>query len=194
MQKIIKVLSVTLVLSGALATPVAAGPFEDGFAAYESGDYATALELWRPLAEQGVAAAQYNLGVMYRNGEGEPLDYAEAVRWWRLAADQGYALAQYNLGVRYRNGQGVPQDDGEAVNWFRKAAEQGLASAQNSLGEMYTEGLGVPQDFVLAHKWFNLAAAQGNESARKERDRIAQSMTPDDISEAQRLAREWQPK
>lgn len=194
MKNIAKVVSVTLALSGALISPVAAGPFEDGFAAYEGGDYATALEIWRPLAEQGVAAAQYNLGVMYRNGEGEPLDYAEAVRWWRLAADQGYALAQYNLGVRYRNGQGVPQDNGEAVNWFREAAEQGLASAQNNLGQMYTEGLGVPQDFVLAHKWFNLSAAQGNETARKERNRIAQSMTQADISEAQRLAREWQPK
>ena len=74
-------------------TPVAAvsGPLEDGLEAAESGDYATALKLLRPLAEQGHAEAQYNLGVMYRNGQGVPHDDAEAVKWYRLAAEQGYA-------------------------------------------------------------------------------------------------------
>ncbi|MHA1567263.1 MAG: tetratricopeptide repeat protein [Alphaproteobacteria bacterium] len=190
----IKSVLIALVLSAAFAMPAAAGPFEDGFAAYKEGDYATALEQWRPLAEQDVAVAQYNIGVMYRNGEGVPQDYGEAVTWYRKAADQGYAPAQYNLGIRYRNGQGVQRDNGEAVNWYRLAAEQGLASAQNDLGLMYLEGLAVPQDFVLAHKWFNLSAAQGNESARENRDSIAERMTPAGISEAQRLAREWRPK
>jgi TPR repeat protein len=63
-----------------------------------------------PIAEQGDASAQYNLGVMYANGYGVPQDYAEAVRWYRLAAGQGNAKAQYNLGLMYYNGEGVPQD------------------------------------------------------------------------------------
>ena len=96
--------------------------FQDGVAAVERGDYATALREWRPLARQGVAQAQYNLGLMYGKGQG------------------------------------------------------------------------VPQDYVLAHLWFNLAAAQGNEVASKNRDIIAENMTPADISEAQKLAREWKPK
>ena len=79
-------------------------------AAYESKDYATALKLWRPLAEQGDAQAQYNLGIMYDNGQGVPQDDAEAVKWYRKAAEQGIAKAQYNLGVMYANGRGVPQD------------------------------------------------------------------------------------
>ena len=73
------------------------------------------------------------------------------------------------------------------------AAEQGDADAQINLGVMYAEGKGVPQDHVLAHMWFNLSAAQGNEKARKDRDNVAKVMTPDQLAEAQRLAREWNP-
>ena len=63
-----------------------------------------------PLAEAGYDVAQFNLGVMYDNGQGVLQDYKEAVKWYRLAAEQGYADAQYNLGVMYDNGEGVPQD------------------------------------------------------------------------------------
>ena len=87
-----------------------AGPFEDGEAARSRGDYATALSLWRPLAAQGNANAQYNLGVMYERGQGVPQDYKEAVRLYGLAATQEHDSAQFNLGVMYRDGQGVPQD------------------------------------------------------------------------------------
>ena len=53
------------------------------------------------MAENGNAAAQYNLGVMYHEGKGMPQDYAKAVRWFRDAANQGNAYAQHNLGVMY---------------------------------------------------------------------------------------------
>ena len=96
-----------------------------------------------PAAEQGLATAQYNLGVMYGTGEGVPQDDAEAIRWYRLAAEQGLATAQYNLGVMYDDGLGVPQDDAEAIRWYRLAAEQGLATAQYNLGVMYSTGRGV---------------------------------------------------
>ena len=59
---------------------------------------------------------------------------------------------------------------------------------------MYYDGRGVPQDYVEAHKWYNLAAAGGIELARGDRDIVAEKMTPAQISEAQKLAREWQPK
>ena len=129
-------------------------------AALDQHNYDTAAELWRPLANQGNADAQYNLGIMYENGNGVPQDYAEAVTWFRKAADQGNTKAQYGLGVMYENGNGVPQDYAEAVKWFRKAAEQGDANAQYNLGVVYYNGQGVPQDFVEAHKWYNLAAAR----------------------------------
>ena len=140
-----------------LAGVAIAGPFEDGYAAFESGDY------------------------------------AQAMKWFRLGADQGDAFAQYNLGFMYQEGQGVPQDYAEAVKWYRLAADQGLANAQSNLGNMYYNGQGVLQDYVLAHMWFNLAAARGEEAAVKNRDVTASEMTPDQLTEAQRLARDWKP-
>ena len=187
----IRAILVTLFLGVGLAGPVAAGPFEDGVAAYEKGDYATALRLFRLLADQGHAQAQSNLGVMYRTGQGVAQDYAAAVKWTRLAADQGFASAQFNLGVMYAQGQGVPQDYTAAVKWFRLAADQGVAEAQYNLGLMYAQGQGVPQDYVQAHKWLNLAAAAGDQSAVKSRDLVAGKMTPAQIAEGQKLAREW---
>ena len=176
-----------------LAGVAVAGPFEDGVAAYDRGDYETALRLWRPLAEQGHADAQTNLGVLFAEGQGVPQDYAEAVRLYRLAAEQGHASALFNLGLKYRDGQGVPQDYAEAARWFRLAAEQGHAFAQLNLGALYAEGEGVPKDYVLAHLWWNLAAAQGDERAKENRDILASRMTPDQLAEAQRMAREWKP-
>jgi TPR repeat protein len=151
----------------AVAAPANAGPLEDGLAAYQRGDYATALEIWIPFAGQGDAGAQHNLGYMYANGEGAPQDYAEAAKWYRKAAEQGVATAQWRLGSIYRGAPpGVPRDYGEAVKWFRMAAEQGHASAQVALGVGYHEGQGVPQDDAEASKWYRRAAEQGNASAQ----------------------------
>ena len=116
-----------LVTVGAL--PAAAQTFDAAIEAYERGDYATALAGFQNYAEQGYAAAQSNLGVMYANGQGVPEDDAEAVRWVRRAAEQGYAAAQLNLGVMYANGQGVPEDDVTAYAWLNIAAAQGQSSA-----------------------------------------------------------------
>ena len=99
--------------------------FQKGLAAYDSGDYATALREWTPLAEQGNANAQFNLGVMYDKGEGVPQNYKTAVKWYRLAAEQGYADAQGNLGVMYGTGQGVIQDNVYAHMWGNIAASNG---------------------------------------------------------------------
>jgi uncharacterized protein len=80
-------------------------------------------------AEQGNAGAQFNLGVMYNNGQGVPEDYKTAVKWFRLAAEQGQANAQFNLGVMYNNGQGVPQDYIRAHMWWNLAASSGYKDA-----------------------------------------------------------------
>lgn len=90
-------------------------------------------------------------------------------------------------------GQGVQQDYAEAAKWYRLAAQRGSADSQNNLGVLYTNGQGVPQDQVAAHMWFNLAAAHGNEHAVQNRDRAVAKMSPDQIAEAQRLARDWKP-
>ncbi|HHW5018725.1 TPA: tetratricopeptide repeat protein, partial [Haemophilus influenzae] len=87
--------------------------FQQGLTAYEQSNYQTAFKLWLPLAEQGNAKAQYNLGVMYGNGRGVKQDYFKAVNWYRKAAEQGHADAQLNLGYMYEKGRGVKQDDFE---------------------------------------------------------------------------------
>ena len=98
--------------------------YQKGLDAANSGDFATALREWRPLAEQGDAVARYHLGVLYRDGQGVPQDYKAAVKWTRLSAEQGDADAQYNLGSMYRKGQGVLQDYKTARKWYRLSAEQ----------------------------------------------------------------------
>ncbi len=118
-----------LALTMTLLSAAVAGPFEDGVRAYKGGDYATALRLWRPLAEQGEAFAQYNLGNMYRNGRGVPRDYVQAHMWLNLAAS-------------------------------------GLSASD----------------------------AWGRNIAVEFRDLAASKMTPAQIAEAQKLAREWKPK
>src|SRR5499427_2460187 len=114
-----------LILAVALARSVAAGPLEDALDAVERHDYATAIGLWRPLADQGEVDAQYNLGVMYDKGQGVTRDYALAVSWFRKAADQGFAPAQLSLGVMYENGWGVTQNHLRAHVWFSLAAARG---------------------------------------------------------------------
>lgn len=81
-------------------------------------------------AEQGDAEAQYNLGQMYRMGEGVPQDSKEAVSWFRKAAEQGYAKAQLFLALMYDNGEGVPQDYKEAYAWYNLAAAKGDENAK----------------------------------------------------------------
>ena len=194
MKAILLIGFLALALLLAPMVPTSTGPYEDGFAAYERNDYATALKFWRPLAEQGDAEAQFSLGGMYADGRGVSQDNAKAMIWRRKAAEQGHAAAQALLGGLYDHGLGVSEDDVEAAKWYRLAAEQGDAEAQSNLGNMYVNGEGVPQDYVLAHLWFNLAAAQGGESARENRDIAAKRMTPDQFAEAQRMAREWMAK
>ena len=154
-------------------------------------DYAEAVRWYRLAAEQGNAWAQHNLGAMYYKGQGVAKDYTEAMRWYRLAAEQGSAYAQFSLGIMYYEGHGVAKDYAQAMRWYRLAAEQGNARAQGSLGYMYVKGHGVPKDDALAYMWFNLAAASGYETARENRDLLSKELTPKQITEAQRMAREW---
>ena len=119
--------------------------FDNGMTAYQSGDYATALRILRPLAEHGGPNAANALGVMYANGQGVPQDYAAAMKWYRKAADQGLGAAQANLGLMYDLGQGVPQDYAAAAKWYLRAANQGNSVAQVYLGAMYDLGHGLTQ-------------------------------------------------
>ena len=165
-----------------------------GEAAYDKGDYVKAARQFRIAAEKYNSwsdVAMFRLGLLYVKGQGVPQDYAEAVKWFRRAANRRNAAAQLALGNAYGRSLGVTQDNAEAVKWFRKAAEQGHAQAQLYLGIRYASGEGVPQDYVLAHMWYSLSAAIGHQDGAKARAAIATLMTPAQIAEAQKLAREW---
>jgi uncharacterized protein len=185
---------VALVLSIVCLAAPAWADFKAGVDAYQRGDYATALREWQPLAEQGQALAQYNLGLLYANGQGVSKDDAQAQQWYEKAAAQGHADAQVNLGILYDYGRGVAQDYKKAVYWYRLSAKQGNELAQRQLGLMFERGDGVPQDYVQAYMWYTLGAANGAKRGAALRDALAKRMTPDQIAEAQQLAQEWKPK
>lgn len=103
--------------------------------AFNAQDYAAALAAWRPLAEEGVAEAQYGLGFLYESGWGVDQSYDEAFRWYNRAAQQGHVKAQYNLGVLYRDGRGVSQNDALGLYWIQTAADRGDERARNFLEE-----------------------------------------------------------
>jgi TPR repeat protein len=138
----------------------------NGLKAIDRGDHQTALKLWVPLARQGDATAQHNLGVIYENGEDVRQDYTEALKWYRKAAESGYAPSQINLGNMYADGKGVEKDNQKARKWYLKAAKQGVAQAQYNLGIRSFNGEGVVQDNAEAERWFRKAANQGLANAQ----------------------------
>ena len=142
-------------------------------------------------ASSGDANAQCLMGRKYLEGDGVIEDFAEALQWYRKAADQGVAEGQDMVGYMIGEGIGVTQNNLEAVKWHRKAAEQGLGAAQLNLSVCYYNGAGVIQDFIYAHVWSNLAAALGTEGADEMRKRVAEKLSFEQITEAQRIAREY---
>jgi uncharacterized protein len=177
--------------------------------AYDGGDVfshiqqdsAEAATWYLKAAEQGHVSAQWNLSCLYAYGEGVRQDYTEALLWAHKAAEYGHdAYAQRAVGSAYEHGQGVTQDYTEAVNWYRKAAEQRNALAQFNLGTMYRFGLGVPRDLVNAHMWIDLAARACTGDNHTDDDQkeyssaleaVAAEMTPQEIADAEALARDW---
>jgi len=156
-----------IVLLGLPLSLYAEDLFKLGLKAYLDADYHTALESWRPMADEGHATAQYCLGNMYYWGRGVPKDRRQAIQWYRRAAEQGHAVAQLDLGNAYRWGEGVKQDLSLAARWWRTAADQNYPAAQFNLGTLYYFGRGVPRDETVALEWYRKAATNGYSAANK---------------------------
>jgi TPR repeat protein len=135
----------------------------EGMVAAQKGDYATAIQEWKPLAEQGDYDAQYNLAVMYRDGKGVIKNLAEAEKWFTKSAKQENIYAQFELGLLNRERGNLKS----AIYWYTQSAELGWAPAQWNLGVMYYEGTGVVVSMESAKKWWIAAADQGHPSAIK---------------------------
>ena len=143
----------SFLLCTAVAVPVMAQDFDKGRAAYRAGDYTTALQEWRPLAEQSNAEARFMLGFMYEWGQGVPQDYSEAFKWYRLAAEHGNAVAQMMLGAMYTTGIGVHQDKVRGYMWFNLSAINGMTSVVENRDKIAKEmtSADVSQAQAMAH-------------------------------------------
>jgi TPR repeat protein len=128
--------------------------------------------------------------MLYIYGVGVPQDPERGRQWLEKAADEGESMAQFNLGVIHEQGLDVSQDYGEAARWYRLAAEQGDAAGQFALGKLHILGKGVPTDYVMAYAWLNLAAAQEYPGASASLAVLSDSMTCEQVGEAQKISRE----
>jgi uncharacterized protein len=144
-----------------------AGPLEDADGADKRGEYATALSLVSPLAQQGDAGAQRRMGIAYERGKGMPIDYVEAEKWFLRAAAQGDLDAMWNIGWIHHRGRGsFKKDFSEGEKWYLQAAEHGHLLSQTTLADTYASGDGVGRDESLAAKWYERAANQGDFGAQ----------------------------
>ncbi len=132
-----------------------------GVTAWEAGDYARAVNEWRPLAQAGDADAEFNLGQAYKLGRGVPQDLAQAAQWFNRAADQGHLQAADNLGlVLYDMG-----NKAEAIPWLQRSAERGEPRAQFVLGAELFNGDRISRDLPRAYAFMKRASDAGLQRA-----------------------------
>ncbi|SBW12815.1 exported hypothetical protein [uncultured Alphaproteobacteria bacterium] len=141
--------------------PAAAQTVEDGFEAYDAGDYATAKTILLPLAEAGDARAMNLIGYMYDFGKGFPKNKTAACDWYEKAAGIGEAIAQGNLSFCFEHGEGRPKDIPKAIYWDERAAEQGYLDSQINLVRYYRD-----IDPIKAEKWALEALKSGTAISR----------------------------
>lgn len=140
-----------------IALPTAGQSVKTGIEAWQKGDTAGAVAIWRPLAEKGDPDAAFNLGQAYRLGKGVPLDLAQAQDWLERAARKGHVDAQATLGLLlFQNGNRV-----SGMRWLKSAAEAGEARALLIVGTALYNGDDVPADPITAYAYVSRAAAQG---------------------------------
>lgn len=181
MRDLIRILFFAIVL--ALPVVATGDHLQDGLDAYDIGDYEKSLQNCLPLAEEGVAGAQFCVARLYANGFGVEMNDELALKWYGLAAQQGHAESQFNLGVMHANGWGVPMDDGEAAKWYRPAAEHGYVPAQMAYAAVLHAGRGVEKNIPEAYMWYKVAAGLGDSAAIFKHDEVA-----GELAEAEKLA------
>lgn len=152
---------------GAEVDPALAAAFAHGAKAFGTGDFRTAREAWTGLADEGLGAAQFNLGYMLEHGRGAAPDYAGAVKWYRRAAEAEVPAAMVNLARLYFEGRGVARDPAAALHWLESASALGSAVAAYNLGAAHlgAPGAGLKKDAETAARWFETAAERGHARA-----------------------------
>ena len=158
------VLFALAVVVSACATNVVAekaSRFDQGIAAYDAGDYATAYKIWDKLASEDDLAAMRNAAQLLRQGKGVEKDAGKAFRLFKEAAEKGLVTAMANVAEMYLAGEGTDRNPEAAAAWYARAATAGLSIAQMKLSEMYERGLGVERDAGRSRALLERAARNG---------------------------------
>lgn len=151
-------------------------------------NFAEAMRWWKKAAEIGSGEAEFNIGLMYMNGEGVAKDQSQALRWMKLGAKNGYPLANGQLGAMALQGELGLTPGPEAIAWLKQAAEDDVPAAFFNLGSIYLKGLGTEKDIVESYKWYTLAFEHRQTDVR---DELEKAMTAAQISEGVKRVAAW---
>jgi hypothetical protein len=134
----------------------------------QAGNYLDALKSFGLSAKKGNQDAQYQIGLMFLEGQGVSASAEDAAYWFRKAAQNGHAASQFEIGYCFATGAGVQSDERIAAEWFWRAAEQGDPDAAFYLARMYRDGRGIQKNIEKARKYYKMAAGQGLPEAQEE--------------------------
>ncbi|MDO7711280.1 MAG: SPOR domain-containing protein [Pseudomonadota bacterium] len=185
---------VIALLFGLTSLPNLAGDLEVGITAYQQQDYQAALNAWNRGAQQGDADAEYNLGQLYRLGQGVKISYPAAQSYYLKAAKKNHPLAQLNLGTMYYSGKLGPDQEENAFSWLQKAAENDNAPAQWMTGIMLFNGQGVSQDSIAAYSWLTLASEQQHPQAIHDQTKLKTALSAKQLDLADSLTNAFRQK
>jgi hypothetical protein len=154
------------------------------------------IEKLKERATAGEGVAQYDLALMYDNGQGVAQDSMQAALWYRKAAENSVVQAEYRLGYDYFLGRGIPQNYAQSSKWWHKAAAQGYAPAEVGLGLSYYAGKGVSASNAKSYFWLDIAASGNLESGRMKnviemRDSVGSQLSTDVLAQTQELVEKW---
>lgn len=142
-------------------------------------------------AQNGLADAQYKLGLIFEYGRGVTKDDAAAHSWYNKAAMQHHPDALYRLAILHDNGWGISADKQKALQLYKAAAQNGHTLAQHDIAIMYFQGSGTAKSSLEAYKWMKIAQSSGNPLMQKHLNLLAKSMSLDEIEVAEYLAQDW---
>ncbi len=154
-------------------------------------DYEQGKKLICEAAEAGDANAQFNCGALYDQGKGVTKDTKKAMDWYKKSAEKGNIAAKNSLGIIYADG--AEKDTTKAFQVWQQTAAVGNPFGLFRLGDAYGRGVGTPKDLVKAHAYLNLASARGVNEAQAIRAELEKQLTPEQITQAQQIARSWKP-
>ncbi len=145
-------------LLASFSSLVSANDYQLGLYELNRGEFKAAMAQFEPLAADNFSPAQYQLAMMYKNGQGVPRDNKKSFELLTLAAEQNDSDAQFDLSLIYSEGNIVEKDLKKAFNLMEKSAKKGLVSAQFNLAVMYFQGKGIALDYLQASRWYKKAA------------------------------------